>query len=706
MVSAGLKQHAYAQFPRNTAQDSIRISSEDGDSTKPVAKKVRIRTLEVNPDRLIDGLEFRKPVEYRLSTVIEPDLLGRQSGFVNSLGQIGKPYRRTVMGVESAFFRPEGLYFNPYTGAEDVYTIDVAHGLSYFDTRTPFVNIYYGQGKADLTQLRVDISQNISPFVNVGLLYYRRGSSGVYKEFLTSHNNLAATLNVHTPRDRYKAFFAAYFQEANDNMNGGVRQGFAFEDLFEKSRQPVALESAVMQRLVRAAHFRQTYSLIGNKVILPDSMKMGDSADVIQVVQRPHQLLVYNSFGVDGFDQEYTDGSVDSLLNFYQFPVYPTLGDSSFFYERFKQTRYKADGGITYRLKTERFQTGHRFEVAFEQVVFEKNHIERNLSRFSNTWKGDLHLRTAPFDINADAKVQNTVSNLFNTQPYAELGGSIGFPGEVEDYTYKEAGPIQKELDSTIVYVLHRPLRAEVRSIVQGRNPTLQQAYGAGWAGNHFISNENLRNVRFQHLRLGLTYQGKRERVRGAEVPGMEMSLFGFVSRLNGLIYYDSSMVLQQAASNENLQYVGLDGFFRVRFRQLFLENRTTYQIGSSNVGLDTIVGAMQPALYGKTSFYYETRTTRFATAIRLGLDYYYSSAFRTPLFDSPSQQFYPQYEYEQEMYHRFDVVLAATIKRANVFLKLVHANEGLLAPGYFTTTLYPMLDRTFMVGVNWTFFD
>jgi hypothetical protein len=57
-------------------------------------------------------------------------------------------------------------------------------------------------------------------------------------------------------------------------------------------------------------------------------------------------------------------------------------------------------------------------------------------------------------------------------------------------------------------------------------------------------------------------------------------------------------------------------------------------------------------------------------------------------------------------MYHRFDVVLAATIKRAHVFLKVVHANEGLFAPGYFTTTLYPMLDRTFMVGVNWTFFD
>jgi len=525
------------------------------DSLKRKPKQVKIRTLKVDPNALLEGKNHRKRLEYSLPEVLETDLLGRQPGFVNSLGQIGKPYRRTWMGVEAGLFRPEGVFFNPYTGAEDVYTVDPSQGLTFFDTRTPYVNLYYAQGKEDLSQLKVDISQNVHPLVNVGLLYYRRNSSGVYQEFETSHDNLGFTARVQSPRERYQGFLSGYFQGANDFLNGGVRQGYEFEELFFKSRQPVALQGASLRKFVRAVNYKHMYSILLSQGWERDTSSRSDSAR-IKTWSSPHTLLVSNGFTLDGFDQEFNDSGVDSSLNQYQFAVYPTLGDSSFFYERFKQSRWRADLGLTYRFTTQPFETGHRVELGWEEIQFEKNLQTTALRKFKTSWDGDVALRTGLFEIQADAKLHNTISNLFNPETFAEVGGSIGLPAEVRDYEVKDAGPIFKEQDSVRIVVSHRPLRISFRSIVHAQNPTLQQAFGQGWPGNEFQSNPNLENVQFQHARVGLNWTGKSKYVRGEDIPASSFGINAFVSRLSSVVFWDEKMVLNQSQADEFLRFM------------------------------------------------------------------------------------------------------------------------------------------------------
>lgn len=688
-----------------------KLAAAPRDTSKKVVTQ---RTLNWDLARLRDNLNYLQLVSYRLQEVMEPDLLWRQDGHYTWLGQIGKPYRRSIYGLDGSNFRGQGVFINPYTGAEDAYIPDPEANLLYFDTRTPYINVYFGQGKADLSQLRVDLSQNINPFVNVGLWYYRRVANGVYNSFTTDHQNLGFTVNGHTPNERYQAFLSGTVHDGKDQINGGVEQNFflseldsTYEELFGKTLVSVAIDDAVLRRRNQTFTFFHSYRISGDTLPYQDTVWAADTVQRIRTAQRPNRLRIYNGFLFQVFENEYSDIGFDSALVTNPFPVYPTMGALALFHERFLQNRGKGYAGAAYRFKTNGFETGHRVEVGLDVVDFYKNRVQRVQTKFNSSYWGDLRINPGPFEVKADAQVHNTVSNLFTAENYVELGGSLGLPNGVEDYAYKIAGPPRREKDSVEVKRTHRPFSVELRSIVYGRNPTLQQAYGYGAWDNRFQADSTLNNMRMSHVRLGAVYRGKTRLGKNGEVPGTEIGLHAFVSRSAQYIYYDSNLVLRQTDRDTFLQWLGVEARFRIHFGRFYLENRTTLQAPSSNDALlAATIGTMQPPLYGKASLYYENPLTKYGGVLRIGLDYYYTAAYHVPVFDGPSQQFYPQTRFTQPAYHRVDAYFGAKVKRAFIYLKLAHANEGLLARGYFSTMLYPMMDRNFMVGINWNFFD
>jgi Putative porin len=711
------------------ALDSL-VAEDGGDSLykdgkygkQPVAardtakKVVPPRTVLWDLARLRDNLNYVQQVAYRLQEVMEPDLLWRQDGHYNWLGQIGKPYRRSIYGFDGSNFRGQGVFINPYTGAEDAYIPDPEASLLYFDTRTPYINVYFGQGKADLSQLRVDLSQNVHPFVNVGLWYYRRVANGVYNSFTTDHQNLGATVNVRTPNERYQAFLSGTVHDGKEQINGGVEQNFflseldsTYEELFGKTLVSVALNDAVLRRRNQAFTFFHSYRISGDTLPYQDTTWAADTVVRIRTAQRPNRLRIYNGFLFQVFENEFSDVGIDPGLLTLPFPVYPTMDTASLlFHERFLQNRGKGYGGVAYRFKTNGFEMGHRAEIGLDVIDFYKNRTQRVQAKFNSSYWGDLRITPGPFEVKADAQVHNTVTNLFKApENYAELGGSLGLPKAVEDYTYKVPGPPRHEKDSIEVKRTHRPFSVELRSIVYGRNPTLQQAYGVGAWENRFQADSSLRNMRMSHVRLGGVYRTKTRLGKNGEIPGTEIGLSAFASRSTQYIYYDSSLLLRQTGRDTFLQWLGVEARFRIHFGRFYLENRTVLQSPSSNDSLlAATIGTMQPPLYGKASLYYENPLTKFGGVLRIGIDYYYTAAYNVPVFDGPSQQFYPQTRFQQPAYHRVDAYFGAKVKRVFLYLKLAHANEGLLARGYFSTMLYPMMDRNFMVGINWNFFD
>ncbi|MGB3617910.1 MAG: putative porin, partial [Catalinimonas sp.] len=68
--------------------------------------------------------------------------------------------------------------------------------------------------------------------------------------------------------------------------------------------------------------------------------------------------------------------------------------------------------------------------------------------------------------------------------------------------------------------------------------------------------------------------------------------------------------------------------------------------------------------------------------------------------------QYHLQNEFAVRAYPVADVFANVRIRRANLFLKVSHANQGFPTAGYFQTPYYPGLLRSFEFGVHWQFFD
>ena len=202
--------------------------------------------------------------------------------------------------------------------------------------------------------------------------------------------------------------------------------------------------------------------------------------------------------------------------------------------------------------------------------------------------------------------------------------------------------------------------------------------------------------------------RGKSKKTTWSVFEGHRLRLTGFRSRQFGMIYANQNALLQQAPADAFLEFLGTEVDGRLRLGHWILEARGTYQVPFAN-GDETLVDFFQdrqPGIYGRGRLFWEGHDTRIARAIRTGFEYHYFTDFNIPLFDAPSQAFYPQSIYQQAGYHRLDFFFSAQIKRAQVYGRVYNTLEGVQAPGYYTTLFYPMWDRAFMIGLNWSFYD
>ena len=561
--------------------------------------------------------------------------------------------------------------------------------MKYYDTRTPYVNAYYAQGRADAAQLRVDVSQNVNPLLNFGLLYYRRQGNGVYSNFVTDHNTLGATSNFHTLNERYQVYVHYLFQIHNDNIHGGVEELTPDSVLFAQGTQPVSLEEATLRRLSRAGAMRQFYRLTKD------------------TVDAKHSFWLYNGASAEFFLNQYTDGGIDSLVNFTLFPPYPTLGDSSFFYERLITRSTKVDAGITYKFNKPNFKSRQRLEIAQDFIVLNKNHHDTTLSRSSAMWKGNILIDPNPFAIEGNWTYRQTVSNLFKPETYLNLEAAIEFPKWKLDYSRRVAGPPLRPEDSVTVMKTHRPFRIEVQSLVYDRNPSLQQTYGSGWSGNQMVADSSLRNRRTEHFRLGVRWSGESKWTKSGESQGRYIQISAFNTRNFGHVFLGDASGFVQTPVQQYLQYTGLELKLRANLGKWYLETTTVGQnFNSNNDTLKTLFEDWQPRAYTKASLYYENRELKFANMLRFGVDFWYSLDYNAPFFDPAAQTFYPQLFYTQKAYPRLDFVAATQVKKAYIYLRVLNTLEGVQVPGYFSTFGYPMAVRQVMLGLNWSFFD
>ncbi|MEL7532402.1 MAG: putative porin [Bacteroidota bacterium] len=701
--------------------NSAQLPSIDGtDSAKGPQIKPDIKFIDRN--KLFLHLPYdRERPGFDIGSMKYFDEIEAADGFVQDLGLIGKPYKVWYHGFDERF-RDLPFWTNPVMGRYNRYMLDPVHQVQYFDTKTPYSNINYAQGPTTIQNVKVTISQNITPLWNMAFFLNRRQAEGRYRTSVTDQYNMYLSSYYHSENNRYALFANAYFNDLANEINGGVPRsnnvllptadGLILDSVpfynagFFKADASPNLSEAQSKRISKGIYVDQYYHLLGYP---------GDTLD------RAQRLTLRGTLLYQYYYNRYTDFSINTAgLQENLIPVYPTLvSDSSFLDESFHSQMFEGKAEASYTLA---FGPAVRLNVnggiSYRRFVLQKDLEDLPWNITDQYVKGSLSL---PGFV-ARANISQRVSDLFSGERKFGLEAAL-YPAEFLGFRQ----PAVSETDSTAVTVERSPeddeekidelARWEQFSPVklyaaydfQDRNPTLFQAYYPSRAQNNYTANPDLVNQQLSHLEIGARYQPNAKIVEKDTLLPMYGEASAFFHTANRFIYYNPKLQPQQASPDEDIRWVGLDARFRLRFlKHFFLESSVTLQQSftpAEQGSALSLYANAAPNIYGKASLYWDVRWKPWANVMRIGVDFYSNSPYAGQTVDPLSQEFFPT-NYLVPFYPRIDVFASANLRGVGIFARYIHVNEGLYRAGYFTTPFYPALERSITFGVNWTFFN
>jgi hypothetical protein len=113
------------------------------------------------------------------------------------------------------------------------------------------------------------------------------------------------------------------------------------------------------------------------------------------------------------------------------------------------------------------------------------------------------------------------------------------------------------------------------------------------------------------------------------------------------------------------------------------------------------------PKWYTNARAYYAKTFYEGKSEIETGVECNWKSDYHADKYDTITQQFYRQDSFNVYSYPIIEVFFNFRIKTFRGFLKVVHANQGLLSEsGYFVTPFYPGQLRSIDLGFSWSLFN
>ncbi len=680
-----------AQITRQAVTERSRQPADSTGTDTLKQKKVERGVEKVSPQNFFLGLPSRVQWRSDFSKFHRYDESDTLPGWVQSLGQTGKPLRRFVYGLPG-YFIPSNVFVNPLNGMEEPYMTGLQGDIPYFDTRTSWVNVRYHQGARSLSLVNGTVSRNISPFFNLTGVYRHRRSEGVYFNNSTNDYNAYLSANAHTFNRKYHLFAAGVFNQLDENLNGGTPGTEPFDSSFRKQFMDVNLQDANYRRGHSGLSIRQLYRFYR------------DSADT------KNKFALSASVLGDKFTHSYIDEFVNPDIQAFPAPVYPTLDDdSTSVNDQFLTSGISASGGFSYRIDAGKFSfllagtggyTSRDYELATRDV--QEEIIHRDL-----TSSLSLDLRGFQVKLHADGNL-NT-SSLFGDSRFLDAGLEFRGGPKTLDYLVVDEKKLKSDTVKWYDFTIHRPLRIKCNILERSRNPSFFESFFLGGPANLFVPQRNLLNQEAGLMDAEIAISGKRKKLDEQILEPMYLRIGAFISQMRRAIYFDSLMIVRQAMQGEDLDWQGLEFGFRLRWKRWTIENDSWLQTSAVNAsgGLQGQFDSYVPEIYGNAALFYEKHHSKIAEILKFGLELKYQSAYKPLFFDPANQQFYAQpFLFSVPAYARLDACIMVRVKGVDLYLKVINAADELFLPGYYTTPYYPMLERTIMFGLDWSFFD
>ncbi len=716
-------------FPQVFPGRELQVDTTARDSVSDLYnpdKQVKPDTRLVFPEAVFaHRAQVRKTFSASMERLMYFDPMDSVSGTIQTIGQIGKPAFISPYGLsQSHFLAP--YWKNPVFGRYDVYVLNPAGEMPYYDTKTNFVNIDYVQGGRSLQLLDGTLSRNITPEWNITGHYKARRSQSAYTEMLNQHRVVAASSYFRSRNNRYHLFANWNYNELQDAVNGGMyrlERDLPYDTTtFFKGLETPLLTDAVHFQIYRSLYVDQVYHLFGHGA--GDPIPLADSlrADTLKKREKKPQLyenrtaqrlsLRFTGSLMGGYHR-FGDEKIDTTRNHAGFiPAYPALapGTNKLFHELLTDD-LKLTGGASYSLAfPEKLYWNVQAFLGYRRLWFDLAGTALTDDRTEQKVKSELYIPA--LKLRQRFEGSRTSSTLFNGETYlfADLSFSPRLiKAEKDSLAADSLAADSVASDSTAFegLISTNPFSLYAALNFYDQNPTVFQTYYPQTSYLSMAGNSELRNSQMLHFRAGLSWEGNRPLVLGDTVFANQLSLMAFVSRAGRKVYYTRDFQVAQATAGESLNWIGLILKGRVRFmKKFYAEGNMRYQLGSTAATNDLAYYASSlPKFHAKTAFFYDNRNVSFAGSFRLGAELHFFTGYRGMAMDAFSGEFFPT-DYSVKAYPRLDLFGMMQIKKAYLWVRWIHANEYLLARGYYETPFYPALERTLVFGVNWSVYD
>lgn len=703
-LAVGSLQLAMAQFPTSPTSTSGRptdtgslYGNEDGFGLDSLEVDSAQSLININPDtRYLDKEAFFGHRNYLIpvGTTIEQsmlfDPLESVDGFVQNLGQIGKPYQAFMYGFRESYF-DLGIWRDPVFGRYDRYSLDAGSQVRYYDTKTPYIDINFTQGQRQLQIVDVTLSRSFGPSLNLTGRLRRPQSVGAYRNFVTDQNLAYLAGHYQSKKQKYHAFGNVTFNRHSDQIHGGVpraendalypvENGLIQEDpatynlsFFKENFSP--LLDAQVTRKNTTAYLDHYYHLFGQS----------DTAE------KKHKLTFRNTLSYDWQARKFFDSGIDTTsLNRNLIPVLPTLADTTNFIEdSFSVRRLFALGSASYSwLLSSGWQANVSGGISYQRIA----------------WKGD------------SAEVNQNITDQFGEIRLSFPGGYLtgGIRQRASDQFQTEQkinasialSPFGKKDSLAIPGDISGPIRFTGDIMIGNLNPSLFQARWRGGTGNAYVGNDSLSNEQLLHARANLAWKPEVVIREGDTLLPNYASVGAFWSnRQNPILYTQNFEVIQ---SDEAITRLGLNGSLRLRFWKHFhFETNLTYTPRISTSSDETVDLYLRsvPVLNGKARIYFDHRDLEIAEVFRLGLGLNYWTSYAGQTLEPVSGEFFPT-NYEVLPFTTGEAFFQLNLHGVLIYFRYLYLNENLFYDGYYSAPAYPMMERSYVLGINWTFYD
>ncbi len=588
------------------------------------------------------------------------DLLSPANVQTGNLGASWTSAMISEMPISSKFLFTKNLRHN-YSEPEE---------WRYYNTRTPYTNLSYGSAgpkRRSEEVVGVMFTQNVNPNLNVGFKYDLISSIGRYEAQKVENRNFRY-FTSYTGK-KYSLFVNYLYNKSDHLENGGIVDedniwNPKLHNIDKEENIRVNLYSASNNTNQNRLHLTQFLNVGSVTVSINDSVSekraLGTAIHNMDL-SRHRRIHKINEL------QKYFGTTPDE---FYYKNIYidTTATRDSAYYTSFKN-----------RFQLKLNEEANPF-LKFGLRAFISNEIEKFRYTGVPVEKGTFS--TPPiYNLNDSLLVSTSVGG----QIFKNLGELFKWNAGLEFYFQGyRAG------DTEITGAMSSQFRIfnDTAAIFAegGAYLNTPDFYTSRYFSNHFKWDNNFSQVQTYRVGGGIAIPTRRLRV------GVENRL------INKHIYWNQEALPTQ--SNDVLNVLELNLRYHFKLLSFNSVNTALYQMTSDHNVLPV------PTWFIYSSNYFENILFD-VLFFQIGVDFRYTSSWYAQGYMPATGQFYNQNVRKVGDYPLLDLFLNMQLKRARIYVKVDHINQGYPeSRDYFHTINYPMDPRTIRFGVSWNFYD